>query len=77
VDDQHVEIVTPYLRHQFPAAAEMLAAMPRRGKNLAHQLSLVNIVIEYGDSHGGGGEMLIKIAIVNHIYQVSIFLTPK
>jgi hypothetical protein len=51
--------------------------MPRRGENLAHELSLVVVVIEYGDSHGGGAEMLMKIGIVNYIYQVSSFPISK
>jgi hypothetical protein len=51
--------------------------MARRGENMANELRLVAIVIEYGNSHGGGGEMLVKMAIVNWIYQVSSFPISK
>jgi hypothetical protein len=51
--------------------------MPRRRENLADEFSLVAIVVEYGDSHGGSGKVLRKVAIVNYIYQVSTLLIPK
>jgi hypothetical protein len=51
--------------------------MPGCGENLAYEFNLVMVIIKYGDSHGGRGEVLIKEEIVNFANQVSTFLISK
>jgi hypothetical protein len=74
VDDQHIEAVATRLRHQLPAGAEGLASVPRGREYLAHQFGLVTIVIEYGNSHGGGEEVLMKRIIVSTHTKYQFFL---